>query len=154
MEIDRGNPMSTKAQKHRLGLYLRSRNRQFLRNVAQESVITNSKQLKPKKSADSFQYEVLQFRILKYFSALNKIIHNSHIKRRISLEEQKAQKQDRFLRGRQIAYLIFEYFRVTGADDSVENYADLFTISLRNDDIQEFVSKWDGKNIVYDENPT
>ena len=55
----------------------------------------------------------------------------------------KAQKEDRFLRGRQIAYLINEYFRVTGADDSVENYADLFTISLRNDDIQEFDSKWD-----------
>ena len=77
-------------------------------------------------------------------SALNKIIYNSHFKTRISLEEQKAQKQDRFLRGRQIAYLIYEYFRVTGANDSVENYADLFTISLRNDDIQEFDSKWDG----------
>ena len=56
----------------------------------------------------------------------------------------KAHKEDRFLRGRQIAYLIYEYFRVTGANDSVENYADLFTISLRNDDIQEFDSKWDG----------
>ena len=85
--------------------------------------------------------EVLDARIA---SALNKNIHNSHFKRRISLEEQKAQKQDRFLRGRQIAYLIYEYFRVTGANDSVENYADLFTISLRNDDIQEFDSKWDG----------
>ena len=40
--------------------------------------------------------------------------------------------------------MIYEYFRVTGANDSVENYADLFTISLRNDDIQEFDSKWDG----------
>ena len=40
--------------------------------------------------------------------------------------------------------MIFDYFRVTGANDSVENYADLFTISLRNDDIQEFDSKWDG----------
>ena len=77
-------------------------------------------------------------------SALNKIIHNSHFKRRISLEEQKAQKQDRFLRGRQIAYLIYEYFRVTGAKDSVENYADLFTVALRNDDIQQFDSKWGG----------
>ena len=77
-------------------------------------------------------------------SALNKIIHNSHYKRRISLEEQKAHKEDRFLRGRQIAYLIYEYFRVTGANDSVENYADLFTIGLRNDHIQEFDSKRDG----------
>ena len=86
-------------------------------------------------------FEVLDARIA---SALNRIIHNSHFKRRISLEEQKAQKQDRFLRGRQIAYLICEYFRVTGANDSVEYYADLFTVGLRNDDIQEFDSKWDG----------
>ena len=77
-------------------------------------------------------------------SALNKIIHNSQFKRRISLEEQKAQKEDRFLRGRQIAYVIYDLFRVTGSHDSVENYTDLFTIVLRNDDIQEFDSKWDG----------
>ena len=51
-------------------------------------------------------FEVLDARIA---SALNKIIHNSNFKRRISLEEQKAQKQDRFLRGRQIAYLIYDY---------------------------------------------
>ena len=85
--------------------------------------------------------EVLDARIA---SALNKIIHNSHFKRKISLEEQKAQKEDRFFRGRQIAYLIYEQFRVTGTDDSFENYTDLFTIVLRNDDIQEFDSKWDG----------
>ena len=72
-------------------------------------------------------FEVLDARIA---SALNKIIHNSHFKRRISLEEEKAQKLDRFLRGRQIAYLIYDYFRVTGVHDSVENTADLFTMSL------------------------
>ena len=95
-------------------------------------------------------FEVLDARIA---SALNKIIHNSHFKRRISLEEQKAQKQDLFLRGRQIAYLIYEYFRVTGANDSVENYADLFTIGLRNGDIQEFDSKWDGILLSMTKNP-
>ena len=82
-------------------------------------------------------FEVLDANIA---SALNKIIH---FKRRISLEEMKAQKEDRFLRGRQIAYLIYEYFRVTRANDSVENYADLFTVVLRNDDIQELDSKRD-----------
>ena len=44
-------------------------------------------------------FEVLDARIA---SALNRIIHNSHFTRRISLEERKAQKQDRFIRGRQI----------------------------------------------------
>ena len=86
-------------------------------------------------------FEVFGARIT---SALNIIMHNSHFKRRISLEEQKVQKQYRFLRGRQINYLIYEYFRVTGVNDSVENYADLFAFGLRNDVFQEFDWKWDG----------
>ena len=94
------------------------------------------------KKYSNARFEVLDARIA---SALNRIIHNSNFKRRrVSLEEQKAQKEDRFLRGRQIAYLIYEYFWVTGANDSVENYADLFTIVLRSYDIQELDSKWDG----------
>ena len=86
-------------------------------------------------------FEVLDAMIA---SALNKIIHNSEFKRRISLQERKAQKDHRFLRGRQIAHLIYEQFQVIGTHVSVENYTDLFTIVLRNDDIQEFDSKWDG----------
>ena len=86
-------------------------------------------------------FEVLDARIA---SALNRIIQNTQFKKKVSLQEQKAQKKDRFLRGRQIAYLIYEYFRFTGANDSVENYADLFTIVLQNNDILEFDSKWDG----------
>ena len=95
-------------------------------------------------SVDEFKCQILKYLMRGLLSALNKIIHNSHFKRRISLEEQDAQKEDRFLRGRQIAYLIYDHFRVTRANDFVENYADLFTIILRNDDIQEFDSKWDG----------
>ena len=53
--VDQGNLMSVTARKHRLGLYLKSKDKPFLRTVTQESVITNSKQLKPKKSADSFK---------------------------------------------------------------------------------------------------
>ena len=85
-------------------------------------------------------FELLDAKIA---SALNKIIQNTRFKKKVSLEEMKAHKEDRFLRGRQIAHMIYEYFQVTGADDSVENYADLFTVVLRNDDIQEFDSKWD-----------
>ena len=85
-------------------------------------------------------FELLDARIA---SALNKIIQNTRFKKKVSLEEVKAHKKDRFLRGRQIAYLIYEVFRVTGANDSVENYADLFTVALRNDNIQEFVTTWD-----------
>ena len=76
-------------------------------------------------------------------SALNKIIHNSQFKRE-SVWRNKEPRKDRFLRGRQIAYLICDQFRVTGSHDSVENYTDLFTIFLRNDDVQGFDSKSDG----------
>ena len=68
-------------------------------------------------------------------SALNEIIQNSYFKKEVSLKEQKAQEEDRFLRGRQIACMIYDYFRVTGAHDTVLDYADLFTITLRNDDV-------------------
>ena len=86
-------------------------------------------------------FEVLNTKIA---SALNRIIHNTRFKKKNSLEEMKVQEEDRFLRGRQIAYPIYDYFRVTGANDSVENDADLFAMVLRNDHIQEFNSKWDG----------
>ena len=85
-------------------------------------------------------FELLDARIA---SALNKTIQNTRFKKKVSLEEMKAHKEDRFLRGRQIAYLIYEYFRVSGANDSVENCADLFIDVLRNDNIQEFDTKWD-----------
>ena len=80
----------------------------------------------------------------KIASSLNKIIQNSQFKKKVSHEERKAQKEHRFLRGRQIAFMIYDYFRVTGAHDTVLDYADLFSVTLRNDDnIQEFDTGWD-----------
>ena len=74
----------------------------------------------------------------KIASALNKIIQNSQFMKKVSLEDQKDQKEDRFLRGRQIALMIHDYFRVTGAYDTVLDYADLFFVTLHDDNIQEF----------------
>ena len=84
-------------------------------------------------------FEMLDARIA---SALNNIIQNSYFKKKVSLEEQKAQKEDRFLRGRQIAYMIYDYFRDSGAHDTDLDYADLFTITLRGDDVQDFDTRW------------
>ena len=78
----------------------------------------------------------------KIASALNNIIQNSNYKK-VSLEEQRAQKEDRFLRGRQIAFMIYDYFRVTGAHDTVLDYADVFSVTLRDDNVQEFDARWD-----------
>ena len=40
--------------------------------------------------------------------------------------------------------MIYDYFRVTGAHDTVLDYADLFSNTLRNDDVQDFDTRWDG----------
>ena len=98
-------------------------------------------------------FEVLDARIA---SALNKIIHNSHFKRRISLEEQKSPKAGP-VPSWQADCLLDLRLLTSGSLESMilsKNYADLFTISLRNDDIHEFDSKWGRNFIVYDENPT
>ena len=77
-------------------------------------------------------------------SALKMLLNTqTHFRKRVSVEEQRAQKHDRFLRGRQIAYLIYEYFRATGAYEAVQGLSILFAIWLQNDDVQDFDVRWD-----------
>ena len=42
---------------------------------------------------------------------------------------------------------------VTGAHETVLDYAGLFTITLRSDDVQEFDTRWD-EILFYDQDPT
>ena len=87
-------------------------------------------------------FEVLDARIA---SALNKIIHGSHFNRRISLEERKKGPEAGPFPSRQTVCLLDLRLLLGHWNPlSVENYADLSIVSLRNDDIQEFDSKWDG----------
>ena len=46
----------------------------------------------------------------------------THFRKKISVEEQRAQKVDQFFRERQIAYLIYEYFRPTGSYDGTQKF--------------------------------
>ena len=60
-------------------------------------------------------------------SALKRLLDKHvHFRKRGSVEEQRAQKYDRFLRGRQIAFMIHEHFRATGAHDAVQGLSELF----------------------------
>ena len=67
---------------------------------------------------------------------------HTHFRKRISVEEQRAQKDNRFLRGRQIVYLVYEYFRPTGSYGEIQGLSGLFSIKLENDDIQDFDLRW------------
>ena len=39
--------------------------------------------------------------------------------------------------------MIYDNFRVTGVHDTVVDYADLFSVTLHDDNIQEFDTRWD-----------
>ena len=76
-------------------------------------------------------------------SALKKLLTHVHFRKRLSVEEQRAQKDDRFLRGMQIAYMIYEHFRATGASEAVQGLSDLFRIRLQNQNAQDYDVRWD-----------
>ena len=87
-----------------------------------------------------FDFEMVDAMIA---SALRRIIFNTSFKRRVSIEEQRAQKHNRFLRGRQIACMIHDNFQATGACDAAQGQSDLFNICLQKDDVQDFDTRWD-----------
>ena len=85
-------------------------------------------------------FEMLDAKIA---SALTRIMSNPYFQRRINVEEQEARTQNRFLRGRLIAYMIYEHFRVTGAYEAALDLTDLFSVSLQGLDTQDFDTKCD-----------
>ena len=111
--------------------------------IKELAMVESLDELKSSRSIAGKNFPNFEMLDAKIASALNKIIPNSHVKKKVSLEEQKAQKEDRFLRGRQTAFMINDYFRVTGAHDTVLDYADLFSVTLRDDNVQEFDTRWD-----------
>ena len=112
----------------------------WIKEVEMVDSVDEEKSSRSSEGEDFPNFEMLDAKIA---SALNKIIQNSYFKEKVTLEEQKAQQEDWFLRGRQIAYMIHDYFRETGAHDTVLGYADLLSITLRNDNVQEFDRRWD-----------
>ena len=111
-------------------------------------------ELKSSRSVIGKNFPNFEMLVVKIASALNKIIQSFQFKKKVSLEEQKAQKEDRFLRGRQVAFMIYDYFRVTGAHDTVLDYAELFSVALRDDNIQEFDTRWDEVLLSMSKNPS
>ena len=85
-------------------------------------------------------FEMLDVKIA---SAVKRLITNQYFRRRINVEGQHAQKYDRFLRGRQIAYMTYEHFRATGAHDAALHLSDLFDVSSQGDDTHDFDTGWD-----------
>ena len=77
-------------------------------------------------------------------SALKRLLNKHiHFRNKASVEEQRPQKYDRFLRGRQNCSQIYEHFRAIGAYGAVRGLPVLFSIRLQNDDVQDSDVRWD-----------
>ena len=111
--------------------------------IKEVEMVDSLEELKSSRSVCGKDFPNFEMLDAKIASALNKIMQNSQFKKKVSLEEQTAPSEDWFLRGRQIAFMIHDYFRVTGAHDTVSDYADFFSVTLRDDNIQEFDTRWD-----------
>ena len=80
---------------------------------------------------------------IRYFCAVPiKIVRTSSHMMSGQVTTKKKKKEDRFLHGAQIAYMIYDNFRVDGAHDTALDYANLFSITFRTDDVQEFDTRW------------
>ena len=111
--------------------------------IKEVETVDSLDELKSSRSVYGKDFPNFEMLDAKIASALNKIIQNSQLKKKVSLEEQKAQKEDQFLRGRQIAFMIYDYFRVTCAHRTALDYADFFSVTLHGDNIQDFDTRWD-----------
>ena len=59
-----------------------------------------------------------------------------------------------FSRGRQIAYLIYDYFRTTGSYDEIKDLSGLFNIRLEDDDIQNYDLRWEQASLSISDLPS
>ena len=57
------------------------------------------------------------------------------------MEEHKAPHKDRFLKGRQIAYMIYENFWTSGTGEALLDFNYLMRVTLKNDNIQGLGTK-------------
>ena len=86
------------------------------------------------------KFEMLDAKIA---SALNKIIQNSQFKKKNQSGGAESPKRGSVSEGDKSPFMIYDNFRVTGAHDVVLDYADLFSVTLRDHNIQEFDARWD-----------
>ena len=73
--------------------------------------------------------------VLSNVSALNKLL-TWDFKRRDHMEEQKAQFDNRFLKRRQIASMIFDHFKISGTREGRLDYKDHWRLQLEGEVVQ------------------
>ena len=85
--------------------------------ITEVEMVDSVDELKSSRSIEAKYFLIFEMLDARIASSLNLILQNSYFKKKVSLE-QKTPKEDWFRRGRQIAYMIYDYFRVTQIENT------------------------------------
>ena len=75
-------------------------------------------------------------------SGLRKI-QTGNFKKQVTTAEGKAQSAKRSLASRQVAWVIYDFFNISGDNEAILDFRDLSKAQLKSDNVQTFDTKWD-----------
>ena len=78
---------------------------------------------------------------------------NRDFKRRVLIAEESAQKEKRFLTEKQVAWLIYENFKVSDTHESVSDLNEILNVELKNHNVQSLNTQWDETTIAMTTQP-
>ena len=79
---------------------------------------------------------------LKIASGLRKIL-TRNCKKQVTTAERKAQSEKISFTDRQIAWIIYDFFKIGDDNEAISDFRDLSKVQLKNDSVQAFDTKWD-----------
>ena len=89
--------------------------------------------------ADSGEFGVLDCKLAAAFGR----ILNGEIGRQVNLAEEKAAKHGHMLKGRQIAYMVMDYFKITAQEGAILELDDLVSLQLHSNNLKKFTHEWE-----------
>jgi hypothetical protein len=100
--------------------------------------------------ADSGEFGVLDCKLA---AAFGKIL-NGEIGRQVNLAEEKAAKNGHMLKGRQIAYMVMDYFKITAQEGAILELDDLVSLQLHSSNLKKFTHDWESTLIGFKSAPS
>jgi hypothetical protein len=89
--------------------------------------------------ADSEGFDVWDGKIA---CGLLDICHGEFL-RQVQLKEEKAAKENKMINGRQIAFMIYEYFKISATEGAILEFSDLLNVVLKGDNLKGFMIDWE-----------
>ena len=142
----------------------REKQRQFLLTITEFSSwkrVSKEKSLILRKVPEPLCHGLVKLRMLKVIYDINtsactpgnsrqdfenldfKIARGCNFKTQVTTVEGKAQSETRPLSGRQIAWMIYDFFKISGDNEAILDLTDLSKVQLKNDSVQAFDAKSD-----------